>query len=88
MSTNTANTGYLAAAPLSRHELATMAWLYETTQILDTYGLAVCEGVSPGLLAFGHARFALLYWLRRNAEILTGLALQAHQNLTVEAGSR
>lgn len=53
--------------------------------ILDTYGLAACEGASPGLLAFGHARFALLYWLRRNAEILTKLALQAHQNLTTEA---
>lgn len=73
-------TGYLAAAPLSLHELATMAELYETTQILDTYGLAVCKGASPRLLAFGHVRFALLYWLRRNAEILTELALRVHQN--------
>lgn len=80
--------GYLAAAPLSRHELETMADLYETTQILDTYGLAVCEGASTGLLAFGHARFALLYWLRRNACVLTDLALQAHQNFTTEEGSR
>jgi len=49
--------------------------LYETTQILDTYGLAVCEGAAPGLLAFGQARFALLYWLRRNGNSVTSLAL-------------
>lgn len=77
-------TGYLTAAPLSRHELGTMAGLFETTQILDTHGLALCEGVPPGLLAFGHARFALLYWLRHNISTLTDLALGAHHTLTVE----
>jgi Ser/Thr protein kinase RdoA (MazF antagonist) len=81
-------TGYLTVVPLSRHELATMAELYETTQILDTYGLAVCEGAAPGLVAFGHARFALLYWLHRNACVLTDLAVQVHRDLATAAGSR
>jgi homoserine kinase type II len=80
--------GYLAVSPLSSHELATMAELYETTQILDTFGLAVCDSATPKLLAFGHARFALLYWLRRNRCALTVLALQVHRALTVAAGSR
>lgn len=73
--------GYLGVAPLSHRELATMAALYETTQLLDTYGLAVCDAASPALLGFGHARFALLYWLRRNARALTELAQQAHHHL-------
>ncbi|MGQ0773155.1 MAG: phosphotransferase [Pseudonocardiales bacterium] len=81
-------TDYLAVSPLRRHELATMAQLYETTQILDTFGLAACDDATPALLAFGHARFALLYWLRRDSHALTALALQAHQALAAEAGSR
>lgn len=81
-------TGYLTAAPLSRHELGTMADLFETTQILDTHGLDVCEGVSPGLLAFGHARFALLYWLRHNNGTLTDLALKTHEIVTVATDLR
>ncbi|WP_030592992.1 phosphotransferase [Streptomyces anulatus] len=81
-------TGYLDVAPLSHRELTTMTALYETTQLLDTYGLAVCDSAPPALLSFGHARFALLYWLRRNARTLTGLALQAHHHPTASKGTR
>ncbi|WP_462188990.1 MULTISPECIES: hypothetical protein [unclassified Frankia] len=72
--------GYLAVCPLSQHELATMVPLFETTQIIDTFGLAVCDSATPALLAFGHARFALLYWLHRNAAALTLFALQTRQD--------
>lgn len=76
--------GYLTAAPLTRHELSTMTDLFETTQILDPYGFAVCTDVPLDLLAFGHARFSLLYWLRNNNQALTNLALRAHEKLTAQ----
>jgi homoserine kinase type II len=72
-------TGYLTTSPLSAHELATMTALFETTQILDTYGLDQCVDADLGLLAFSQARFSLLYWLHRNARALTDLALRTHQ---------
>jgi Ser/Thr protein kinase RdoA (MazF antagonist) len=68
--------GYLAARPLTEHQIATMVELYWTVQILDPYGLHACENVQETLLGFGHARFALLYWLNCHA---TGLTAHAHQ---------
>jgi Ser/Thr protein kinase RdoA (MazF antagonist) len=69
--------GYLAARPLSSREVETMAVLYETVQVLSTYGLGACRGASAGALAFGEARFSLLYWLRRHGSAVVELARQA-----------
>lgn len=69
--------GYLAARPLSSREIETMAVLYETVQVLSTYGLGACHGASAAALAFGEARFSLLYWLRRHGSAVVELARQA-----------
>jgi hypothetical protein len=69
--------GYLAGRPLSRRELETMAILYETVQVLDAHGLGACLGASEAALGFGEARFALLYWLRRNGPAVVDLATRA-----------
>jgi homoserine kinase type II len=69
-------TGYLTSAPLNRHEIATMIRLYEITQILDPHGLATCHGSTADQQAFGHARHALSYWLRRNGPDITRLVLR------------
>ncbi len=69
--------GYLAARPLSSREIETMAVLYETVQVLGTYGLGACDGASAAALAFGEARFSLLYWLRRHGSAVVELARQA-----------
>jgi Ser/Thr protein kinase RdoA (MazF antagonist) len=66
--------GYLAARPLSDLEIETMAVLYETVQVLDTYGLDTCLDGSGSALSFGEARFALLYWLRRYGSAIVSLA--------------
>jgi Ser/Thr protein kinase RdoA (MazF antagonist) len=66
--------GYLTTRPLTDLEIATMVELYRTVQILDPYGLHACEDTREGLLGFGHARFALLYWLTRHGAGLTALA--------------
>lgn len=68
--------GYLAAAPLGAQEIATMTTLYRAVQLLDPHGLHTCHNAPPSLLRFGHARFALLYWLRRHSPHLTNLAYQ------------
>jgi len=54
-----------------------MAVLYETIQVLGTYGLGACHGASAAALAFGEARFSLLYWLRLHGSEVTDLARQA-----------
>lgn len=69
--------GYLTARPLSNLEIETMAVLYETVQVLDTYGLDTCLDASGSALSFGEARFALLYWLRRYGSAVVGMARQA-----------
>jgi Ser/Thr protein kinase RdoA (MazF antagonist) len=74
--------GYLAARPLSGREIETMAELYETVQVLGTYGLGACHGASAAALAFGEARFSLLYWLRRHGSEVAGLARQAAEATT------
>lgn len=66
--------GYLTARPLTDHQIATMVELYRTVQILDPYGLHACENIREALVGFGHARFALLYWLTRHGAGLTTLA--------------
>ncbi|MDQ1249453.1 MAG: homoserine kinase type [Actinomycetota bacterium] len=71
-------TGYLNQATVTRREIATMTSLYEATQILDCHGLDVCINPSPDLIKFGHARYALLYWLRHNRADLTHLALDVY----------
>lgn len=68
---------YLATRPLSDHEIGTMVPLYEAVQILDPHGLDVCAGASEAALRFGQARFALLYWLRRNGPVIASLAREA-----------
>ena len=68
--------GYLAARPLSSREIETMAVAYETAQVLDTHGLADCLNALEEALSFGEARFALLYWLRRNGSTVVDLARQ------------
>lgn len=68
--------GYLTARPLTDLEIATMVELYRAVQILDPYGLHACENARETLLCFGHARFALLYWLTRHGTGLTVLADQ------------
>ena len=80
--------GYLAARPLSGREIETMAVLYETVQVLDSYGLGTCLGASEGALGFGEARFALLYWLRRHGSAVTGLARQASAAATSPVRAR
>jgi Ser/Thr protein kinase RdoA (MazF antagonist) len=69
--------GYLAARPLSSREIETMAVLFETVQLLGAYGLGACHGASAAALAFGEARFSLLYWLRRHGSAVVELARQA-----------
>jgi Ser/Thr protein kinase RdoA (MazF antagonist) len=69
--------GYLAARPLSSREIETMAVLFETVQLLGAYGLGACHGASAAALAFGEARFSLLYWLRRHGSAVAELARQA-----------
>jgi len=69
--------GYLAARPLSSGEIETMAVLYETVQVFSTYGLGACHGASAAALAFGQARFSLLYWLRRHGSAVVELARRA-----------
>lgn len=69
--------GYLTIRPLVDVEIATMVELYRTVQILDPYGLHTCEGAQENLLGFGHARFALLYWLTRHGAGLTALGHRA-----------
>jgi Ser/Thr protein kinase RdoA (MazF antagonist) len=66
--------GYLASRPLTEAEISTMVELYMTVQILDPYGFHACENARETLIAFGHARFALLYWLARHGAGLTVLA--------------
>lgn len=53
-----------------------MVELYRAVQILDPYGLQACKNAQETLLSFGHARFALLYWLTRHGAGLTALAEQ------------
>jgi hypothetical protein len=69
--------GYLAARPLSSREIETMAVLFETVQLLGAYGLGACHGASAAALAFGEARFSLLYWLRRHGSAVVELARKA-----------
>ncbi len=69
--------GYLSARPLSGREIETMAVLYETVQVLGTFGLGACHGASAATVAFGEARFSLLYWLRRHGSAVVELARQA-----------
>ncbi|MGH3825088.1 MAG: phosphotransferase, partial [Pseudonocardiaceae bacterium] len=69
--------GYLTTRPLTDLEIATMVELYRAVQILDPYGLHACENAPDSLLGFGHARFALLYWLTRHGADLTTLAHRA-----------
>jgi Ser/Thr protein kinase RdoA (MazF antagonist) len=66
--------GYLTVRPLTDHQIATMVELYRTVQILDPYGLPACENAQESLVGFGHARFALLYWLTCHGAGLTALA--------------
>jgi Ser/Thr protein kinase RdoA (MazF antagonist) len=68
--------GYLSANPLSSREIETMAVLYETVQVLGTFGLGACHGASAAAVAFGEARFSLLYWLRRHGSAVVELARQ------------
>jgi Ser/Thr protein kinase RdoA (MazF antagonist) len=69
--------GYLATRPLSSREIETMAVLYETVQVLDSYGLDACHGASAAALGFGEARFSLLYWLCRHGSAVVELARKA-----------
>ncbi|MGH3935039.1 MAG: phosphotransferase enzyme family protein, partial [Pseudonocardiaceae bacterium] len=68
--------GYLTARPLTEPQIATMVELYQAVQILDPYGLHACENARETLMGFGHARFALLYWLTHHGAGLTALACQ------------
>jgi Ser/Thr protein kinase RdoA (MazF antagonist) len=68
--------GYLTARPLTKTEISGMVELYRIVQILDPYGLHACGDVPENLLRFGHARFALLYWLTRHGAGITALTHQ------------
>lgn len=66
--------GYQIIYPLTANETAALVRLFQAVQTLDPYGLHPCDGVDPALLRFGHARFALLYWLRSNGHHITRIA--------------
>lgn len=66
--------GYLTARPLTHEEIDAMVAVYQVVQIFDPYGLHTCQDAAPALVAFGHARFALLYWLARHGATLTTMA--------------
>ena len=66
---------YVRAAPLAEHAIAAMVELYRAVQVLDPHGLDRCRGAPDAHLRFGHARFALLYWLEQNGEYLAELAM-------------
>jgi Ser/Thr protein kinase RdoA (MazF antagonist) len=80
--------GYLAACPLSAHEIDTMDVLFETVQVLDAHGLDTCRGAPDWLLRFGQARFALLYWLRQHGSYLTAAARTAAQRTSHRGAHR
>lgn len=79
--------GYLDSHQLSGEEIDAMASLYETVQVLDPYGLDRCHDAHQPLLRFGHARFALLYWLRRHGPHIASLARRRPHNADGATGS-